>query len=68
MIGQTLTNLISCRILSEAKRLFSYSDLSVNQVSKQLKFSSASYFIRLFKKRLDLTPEQFKESLNRAIQ
>jgi AraC family transcriptional regulator, transcriptional activator of pobA len=68
MTGQTLTDLISCRVLLEAKRLFSYSDLSVNQVSEQLKFSSASYFIRFFKKHLGLTPEQFKESLNRAIQ
>jgi AraC family transcriptional regulator, transcriptional activator of pobA len=68
MTGQTLTDLISCRVLLEAKRLFSYSDLSVNQVSEQLKFSSASYFIRFFKKRLGQTPEQFKESLNRAIQ
>lgn len=68
MTGQTLTDLISARILLEAKRLFSYSDLSVSQVSDQLKFSSASYFIRFFKKRLGSTPEQFKESLNRAIQ
>jgi AraC family transcriptional regulator, transcriptional activator of pobA len=65
MIGQTLTDLISSRILLEAKRLFSYSDLSVNQVSEQLKFSSASYFIRFFKKHLGKTPEQFKESLHR---
>lgn len=68
MTQQTLTDLISGRVLLEAKRLFSYSDLSVNQVSEQLKFSSASYFIRFFKKHLGLTPEQFKESLNSAIQ
>lgn len=68
MTGQTLTDLISTRVLLEAKRLISYSDLSISQVSEKLKFSSASYFIRFFKKRLGLTPEQFKESLNRAIQ
>ena len=63
-LGQTLTGLISGRILLEAKRLFSYSDLTVNQVSEQLRFSSASYFIRFFKKCLGQTPEQFKQSLH----
>jgi AraC family transcriptional regulator, transcriptional activator of pobA len=68
MIGQTLTELISDRVLLEAKRLLSYSNLTVNEISGQLKFSSTSYFIRFFRKHLGQTPEQFKESLNRAIQ
>jgi AraC family transcriptional regulator, transcriptional activator of pobA len=68
MIGQTLTELISDRVLLEAKRLLSYSTLTVNEISDQLKFSSTSYFIRFFKKHLNQTPEQFKESLNRTIQ
>ncbi|TRX60470.1 helix-turn-helix domain-containing protein [Fulvivirga sp. M361] len=66
-VGQTLTNLISDRLILEAKRLFAHSDLTVSQVSEQLKFSSASYFIRFFKKHVGENPEQFKQTLNRAI-
>jgi AraC family transcriptional regulator, transcriptional activator of pobA len=65
-VGKTLTDLISDRIILEAKRLFSYSDLNVNQVGQRLNFSGSSYFIRFFRKHTGLTPEQFKESLNRA--
>ncbi|MEP1093663.1 MAG: AraC family transcriptional regulator [Cyclobacteriaceae bacterium] len=67
-VGQTLTSLISDRLVLEAKRLFAYSDLNTNQVSEHLKFSSTSYFLRFFKKHVGQSPEKFKESLNRAIQ
>lgn len=67
-IGQTLTELISNRSILEAKRLLSYSDLTISQISEFLNFSSASYFLRFFKKHVGQNPEQFKESLNRAIQ
>jgi len=65
-IGKTLTDIISDRILLEAKRLFSYTDLNVTQVASRLNFSDASYFTRFFKKHTNLTPEQFKETINRA--
>lgn len=66
-LGKTLTELIQDRILLEAKRLFAYTDDTVNQVSHRLNFSDPSYFIRFFKKNTGLTPEQFKESINSAI-
>ncbi len=49
-LGKTLSDLINERIILEAKRLFSYSDMTVNEVSYSLKFSSPSYFVRFFKK------------------
>lgn len=67
-VGQTLSNLISDRLILEAKRLLAFADLNVNQISDQLKFSSTSYFIRFFKKHVGQNPEKFKESLNRAIE
>lgn len=66
-LHKTLTELISERVVLEAKRYFAYSDLTVNQVSDRLNFSNTSYFIRFFKKHTCLTPEQFKLSLNDAI-
>jgi AraC-like DNA-binding protein len=65
-LGKTLTDIISDRLILEARRLFSYTDLNVNQVANKLNFSDASYFIRFFKKHTNLTPEQFKETLNRT--
>ncbi|MEO7989154.1 MAG: AraC family transcriptional regulator [Chryseolinea sp.] len=67
-VGKTLTDLITERVILEAKRYFAHSDLTVNQVSDKLNFSSASYFIRFFRKHTGITPEQFKKSLNRTIQ
>ena len=60
-LGKTLSYLIQERIILEAKRLFSYSDLTINQVSDQLNFADASYFIRFFKKFTGITPVQFKK-------
>jgi AraC-like DNA-binding protein len=65
-LNKTLTDLISDRVILEAKRLFSYSDLTVSQVANRLNFSNSSYFIRFFRKQTGITPDQFKESINRA--
>lgn len=65
-LGKTLTEIISDRLILEARRLFSYSDLNVNQVASRLNFMDGSYFIRFFRKHTGKTPEQFKETLNRA--
>lgn len=64
-LGKTLTDLISGRLILEAKRLFSYSDLNVSQVASRLNFADPSYFTRFFKKHTGLTPEQFKEGVSR---
>jgi AraC family transcriptional regulator, transcriptional activator of pobA len=66
-LGKTLTDLIHERVILEAKRYFAYSDLTVQQVADKLNFSEVSYFIRFFKKRTNLTPEAFKQSINSAI-
>lgn len=65
-LGKTLTELIQERIVLEAKRLFAYTELTANQVSDRLDFSDSSYFIRFFRKNTGLTPDQFKESINRT--
>jgi AraC family transcriptional activator of pobA len=67
MLGKTLSDLIQERIILEAKRFFAYSDLTISQVSDKLHFSEPSYFIRFFKKQTGVTPEQFREQINRAI-
>lgn len=65
-LGKTLTELIQGRTLLEAKRLFAYSDLNVNEVATKLNFSDTSYFIRWFKKNSLITPDEFRKSLASA--
>lgn len=67
MLDKTLGDLIQERVILEAKRFFAYSDLTISQVSDKLHFSEPSYFIRFFKKQTGVTPEQFREQINRAI-
>jgi AraC family transcriptional activator of pobA len=63
-LGKTLTALIQERIILEAKRLFAYSDMNVNEIAAKLNYDNASYFVRLFKKNTGITPEEFKRSLS----
>jgi AraC family transcriptional regulator, transcriptional activator of pobA len=66
-LDKTLSELIQQRVGLEAKRLFAYSDLTVNQVSDKLNFKDPSYFVRFFKKQTGTTPEQFKVQLKSTI-
>lgn len=61
-LGKTLSELIQARVLLEAKRLFAYADLTVNEVAVHLNFTDTSYFIRWFKKSSGLTPDQFRQA------
>ena len=63
-LGKTVTELIQQRILLEAKRMFSYSDLNINEVAAKLGFSDPSYFIRWFKKQMHQTPDDFRKQLS----
>ena len=67
-LGKTLSQLITERVILEAKRYLAHSDLTVSQLSDKLNFSSPSYFGRFFRKHTGHTPEAFKESLNSVIQ
>jgi AraC-like DNA-binding protein len=58
--GQTLSAFIEdCRI-NEAKNLLVYSQYSYSQISSYLSFNSHSYFISVFKKRVGMTPKEYR--------
>lgn len=59
--NKTVTELIHGRILTEAKRLLSYSTLNIKQISFDLGFNDLSYFQRFFKKRTGKTPREFRQ-------
>ena len=58
-IGKTSTQLISERIILEAKRMLIYSKLNVTQIGEELGYFDNSYFVRFFKKNAGVTPFAF---------
>ena len=63
-LNKTTTDLISDRIILEAKRLLTHSNLTVSQVAMNLGYSDNSYFTRLFKKKTGETPLSFMRKNN----
>lgn len=59
--GQTAGDLIRKRVIIEAQRMLHYSTSTINEISTELGFDSASYFVTFFKKNTGLTPECFRK-------
>jgi AraC family transcriptional regulator, transcriptional activator of pobA len=62
-LGKTAGEMIRDRIILEAKRLLIHSPLSVCEMGYSLGYDDCSYFIRMFKKSVGQTPEQFRLKL-----
>lgn len=60
--NKTSTQLISERLILEAKRMLMHSEFNVTQISEELGFNETSYFIRFFKKQVGVTPLNFQNS------
>jgi len=60
-LGQTSGDLIRRQIILEAQRLLHYTNDSINEIANNLGFEHPSYFVTLFKKVTDLTPEQYRK-------
>jgi AraC family transcriptional activator of pobA len=59
VLGRSTSDLITERIILEAKRLLIHSDISISNVADQLGYEDHSYFIRFFKKNTGLSPKEF---------
>ena len=62
--NQSLTQVIQNRTVLEAKRLLTFSDLTVSQIAEQLSFEDAAYFARYFRKETEQSPSDFREKLS----
>lgn len=58
-LNKTTTDIITDRIILEAKRSLAHTQLSINQIAESLGYADASYFSRLFKKRTGETALTF---------
>lgn len=54
------------RLLQEIKRLLTFSKLSINEISYQLRFSDPAYFSRFFKGQTGMTARDWRKQHNRA--
>lgn len=59
-LGFGINDYINSRKIEEAKYLLSYTGKSISEISSYLCFSSQSYFQNVFKKKLGLTPMEYR--------
>lgn len=60
-LGFGINDYINSRKIEEAKYLLSYTGKSISEISSYLCFSSQSYFQNVFKKKLNLTPKEYRD-------
>ncbi len=61
-LQKTTTQVITERIILEAKRMLMNKNLTINEVATKLGYDDYSYFVRLFKKNTLMTPKEFRLS------
>lgn len=63
----TFTDYVNRRKIEEATGLLRYSDYTDPEISNLLCFSSQSYFIKIFKKIMGMTPYEYKKKYRMSI-
>lgn len=61
-VGDTIPSYINRRKIEKAKDLLTLSEMPVGEISEYLAFSSQSYFQNIFKKYVEMTPKEYRES------
>lgn len=62
--GITAGDLIRERILLEAKRMLTLTNLDIKEIAYSLGFNDTSYFSRFFRKNTSVSPQQFRKTNN----
>lgn len=63
ILGKTATQIITSRVILEAKRLLAHPKKTISQVADDLNFINYSYFAKWFKKETGSSPVSFRNSL-----
>jgi AraC family transcriptional activator of pobA len=64
--NKTLTELISERIIIEAKRELYLTGKSVKEITYELGYEDEHYFSRFFKNNADVSPQMYRETVGFA--
>jgi len=60
--GKSPSEILRERIILQSKRLLRFTNLQVNEIAYQLGFEDPSYFVKYFKRHVNLAPMAFRES------
>ena len=61
-INKTATKVIANRVILEAKRYLIHPNKSISQIADTLQFVNYSYFAKMFKKQVGISPSDFRNS------
>ncbi len=62
--GKTTSELIRARSVLEAKRLLTFTDLTVSEIASELNYYDLSYFAKIFKAETNSSPTAFKKMMS----
>jgi AraC-like DNA-binding protein len=62
--GQTAQQHIQARVIDKAKQLLATTNLQVSEIAYQMGFEYPQSFHKLFKNKTNMSPIQYRESLN----
>ena len=57
------SQLISERIILEAKRLLKFTSLQISEIAFRLGFEDASYFVKYFKRHIGSVPKNYRNTI-----
>ena len=60
--GQSTSQYITSHVMLMAKRQLLYTSLSMKEISLQLGYDDSNYSTRLFRRKVGVTPTQFRET------
>ena len=60
LVGRTAKHLIEDRLILEARRLLTFTNLSVKEIAHLLGYKDPSHFSKIFKKNTQTTPQDYK--------
>lgn len=67
VLGKTALEVIHKRIITEAQRDLTYSNLSIKEIAYTLGFEDEAYFTRFFKRMHQMSPSQFRQNSGKNL-
>lgn len=65
--NKSVSEIIETRKLIEAKNLLIHSNKSISEIGYELGYNEKSYFTRVFRNRLEITPSDFRDEVRKLL-